>query len=89
QRDLDTMILSVEKIATVPQDSSSFHTGMSIIHEEAFQLRLHLLDATPYTYVSFTNVLFSSIWIGVILGIFAILKRKKERLKSFEMAEDV
>ncbi|HLC10107.1 MAG TPA: glycosyl transferase, partial [Nitrosopumilaceae archaeon] len=89
QNDLDTMILSVEKIATVPQDSSSFHTGMIVIHEEAFQLRLHLLDATPYTYVSFGNVLFSAIWVGVIMGIFAILKRKKERLKSFEMADDV
>jgi cellulose synthase/poly-beta-1,6-N-acetylglucosamine synthase-like glycosyltransferase len=89
QKDLDTMILSVEKIATVPQDSSSFHTGMSTMHEQAFQLRLHLLDATPYMYVSFTNVLFSAIWVGVIMGIFAILKRKKERLKSFEMADDV
>jgi len=89
QKDLDIMILSVEKIATVPQDSSSFHTGMSNVHEEALQLRLHLLDATPYMYVSFANVLFSSLWVGVIMGIFAILKRKKERLKAFEMADDV
>ena len=89
QKDLDTMISSVEKIATVPQDSSSFHTGMLDVHERAFQLRLHLLDATPYMYVSFANVLFSSLWVAVIMGIFAILKRKKQRLKSFEMADDV
>jgi len=47
------------------------------------------LDATPYMYVSFSNIVFSSLWIAVILGIFAMLKRKKERLKSYEMSDEV
>jgi hypothetical protein len=89
QKDLDTMIIRVEKISTVPQDSSSFHTGMIDIHEQAEDMRLHLLDATPYMYVSFSNIVFSSLWIAVILGIFAILKRKKDRLKSYEMSDEV
>jgi len=89
QKDLDTMIIRVEKISTVPQDSSSFHTGMIDMHEQAEDMRLHLLDATPYMYVSFSNIVFSSLWIAVILGIFAMLKRKKERLKSYEMSDEV
>lgn len=89
QKDLDNMISSVEKISTVPHDSSSFHTGMINVHERAKELRLHLLDATPYMYVSFSNIVFSSLWIAAILGIFAILKRKKDRLKTYEMSDEI
>ncbi|HSD05254.1 MAG TPA: cellulose synthase family protein [Nitrosopumilaceae archaeon] len=89
QDDIDTMILSVEKISTVPQDSSSFHTGMLDVHERAFKMRLHLMDATPYMYVSFSNIVFSCIWIAAIMGIFTMLKRKKDRLKAFEMSDEV
>jgi hypothetical protein len=89
QEDLDNMKTSVEKISTVPQDSSSYQTGMINIHERAKELRLHLLDATPYMYVSFSNIVLSSLWIAAILGIFAILKRKKARLKSYEMSDEV
>ncbi|MBI3622766.1 hypothetical protein HY212_01630, partial [Candidatus Pacearchaeota archaeon] len=49
----------------------------------------NLLDAIPYMYVSFSNVVFSSIWIAAIIGIFAIIKRKKERLKAYEIADEV
>jgi len=59
------------------------------MHERAKDLRLHLLDATPYMYVSFSNIVFSSLWIAAILGIFTILKRKKDRLKSYEMSDEV
>ena len=89
QEDLDNMIASVEIISTVPQDSSAYHTGMTNVHERAKELRLQLLDATPYMYVSFSNIVLSSLWIATILGIFAILKRKKQRLQSYEMSDEV
>ena len=89
QEDLDNMIASVEIISTVPQDSSAYHTGMTNVHERAKELRLQLLDATPYMYVSFSNIVLSSLWIATILGIFAMLKRKKQRLQSYEMSDEV
>lgn len=89
QKDIDTMISTVEKIATVPQDSSAFHTAMLDMHERAEKMRLHLMDATPFMYVSFSNVVFSCIWIAAIMGIFTILKRKKDHLKSFEISDEV
>lgn len=89
QRDLDTMISTINKIVASVQDDSSFHTGMLDVHTRANVLRLNLMDATPYMYVSFSNILFSSIWVAAIMGIFALLKRKKERLKSYERSDDV
>jgi len=89
QADLDSMILTVEKISAVPKDSSAFHTGMLDVKERAENIRENVMDATPYMYVSFSNILFTSIWIAAILGIFAILKRKKEQLKAYDASEDV
>ena len=89
QRDMDTMISSVNKIAGVSPDDSSFHTGMLDVHERAKMMRLNLMDATPYMYVSFSNIVFSSVWVAAIMGIFALLKRKKERLKSYERSDEI
>ena len=48
----------------------------------------NLLDATPYMYVSVSNILFGCIWVAVIIGIFAILKKKRDRLQAFEIADE-
>ncbi len=87
QSDLDIMIQSVEKISAVPKDSSSFHTGMLDVNDRARIIEKNLEDATPYMYVSVSNIVFSSIWIAVIIGIFAVLKRKKEKLTQDDMLD--
>src|SRR5256712_8761111 len=88
QNDLDNMLLTVDKISNVPPDSAAFHTGMEVIHLEASIMYQNLLDATPYMYASVSNILFGCIWIAVIIGIFAILKKKRDRLQSFEIADE-
>jgi hypothetical protein len=75
---------TLDKISTTSEDSAAFHTGMLNIHAQATTLVFNLLDATPYMYVSVSNMLFGSIWVGVIIGIFAFLKRKKDKLKDLE-----
>ena len=89
QKDLDTMISVVDKISTSSQSVSDYSTGMIDVHFQAQAIDSNLLDAIPYMYVSFSNVIFSSIWIAAIIGIFAVIKRKKERLKAYEMADEV
>jgi Glycosyl transferase family group 2 len=80
QKDLDTMSSTVDKISTTTPDTSAFHTGMLNVHYQSSTLVFNLLDATPYMYVSISNMLFGSIWVAVIIGIFALLKKKKESL---------
>ena len=89
QSDLNVMIASVEKISTIPEDSSAFHTGMLDVKERAEILKENLEDATPYMYVSVSNVIFTSIWIAGILAIFALLKKRKDKLKAYDVSEDV
>ena len=78
QTDLNIMIISAEKITAVPTDSAAFHTGITDIRDRADVLQENLADAIPYMYVSFSNIIFSSIWIAALLVIFAVLNRKKQ-----------
>ncbi|MDR3782890.1 MAG: glycosyltransferase family 2 protein [Candidatus Nitrosotalea sp.] len=87
QKDLNTMLSTLDKISTTSPDTAAFHTGMLNIHAQATTIVFNLLDATPYMYVSISNMLFGSIWVAVIIGIFALLKKKKEKLESFEMTD--
>ena len=82
QKDVQTMSDSLEKISAVPKDSSAYHTGMMDMDNRAMLVKENVMDATPFMYVSVSNIVFSSIWIAAILGIFAALKRKKEQLKA-------
>ncbi|RNJ75039.1 MAG: glycosyl transferase, partial [Nitrosopumilus sp. D6] len=80
KNDIDHMIAAIEKIATIPRDNSAYNTGMLVAGERALGLRLNIVDATPYMYVSIANIIFSTMWIAAILGIFAALKHKKDQL---------
>ncbi len=89
ESDVDSMITSIEKISTVPKDSSAYHTGMLDINDRATLLKENIMDATPYMYVSVSNIVFSTMWIAVIIGIFAVLKRKKDQLATIDEASGV
>lgn len=81
---INNMEQSIARISAVPKDSSAYHTGMIDVHDRALLIKTNLMDATPYMYVSISNVLFSTIWIAAIIGIFAALKRKKEQFKEID-----
>ena len=89
ENDVDSMITSIEKISTVPKDSSAYHTGMLDMNDRATLLKENIMDATPYMYVSISNIVFSTMWIAVIIGIFAVLKRKKDQLATIDEASGV
>ena len=89
ENDVDSMITSIDKISTVPKDSSAYHTGMLDMNDRATLLKENIMDATPYMYVSISNIVFSTMWIAVIIGIFAVLKRKKDQLAVIDEASGV
>ncbi len=82
QKDLDVMIETAELLAALPKDSSVFNTGMIDISFRAKELQENVMDATPYMYVNFNNIVLAAVWMAAILGIFTLLKRKKEQLQT-------
>jgi nucleoside recognition membrane protein YjiH len=59
------------------------------INAQATILKENLMDATPYMYVSVSNIVFSTLWIAVIIGIFAALKRKKDQIAMVDETSGV
>ncbi len=82
QNNIDTMFAGLDEISSLSKDNSAYHTGMLDINDRALLLKINIMDATPYMYVSPANMMFSVIWIAAIIGIFAMLKRKKEQLQK-------
>ena len=62
---------------------------MTDIRERSSVLQENLADAIPYMYVSFSNIIFTSIWIAAILAIFAVLNKKKQKMQEYDVSKDV
>ena len=88
QSSLDQMALTAERIADVDHSSAAYHTGMANIQMSASEMRQNIVDATPYMYVSVTNIILACVWMGAILGVFALLKRKKSQLEEADAGQD-
>jgi len=84
QNNIDTMFAGLDEISSIPKDNSAYHTGMLDINDRALLLKINIMDATPYMYVSPANMMMSAIWVAAIIGIFAVLKRKKEQLNKVD-----
>ena len=82
QKDIETMVVSVARISNVGEESSDFHTGMLDISSRAILIRENILDATPYMYISIANMIFGTIWLVGIIGIFVALKKKREQFQQ-------
>jgi hypothetical protein len=52
-------------------------------------LELNIVDATPYMYISPANMVMSVVWVAAIIGIFAVLKRKRTQLKKSDLSPNI
>ena len=84
QNNINSMMTSVNEISSISKDNSAYHTGMLDINDRAELIKTNVMDATPYMYVSPENMMMSVIWVAAIIGIFSILKRKREQLQKVD-----
>ena len=89
QNNIDTMITSVNEISSISKDNSAYHTGMLDITDRSTSLKINIMDATQYMYISPANMMMSVIWVTAIIGIFTILKRKRTQLKKVDSSNDI
>jgi TRAP-type C4-dicarboxylate transport system permease small subunit len=82
QRNLDDMLARAISIASLEPYSTEYNTGLYDIHASLRTMQENLVDATPYLYVSFTNIMLSAVWIAVILALFAILRRGRAKFQE-------
>jgi hypothetical protein len=64
--------------------SAEYNSGMLDIHASLEILQQDMIDAMPYLYVSFTNIMLSIVWIAIILVLFALIRRGRARFREQE-----
>lgn len=82
--DLIIMMSHAELAASMPKDSASYNTAIIVISSRAQTIHKNLADAIPYMYVSISNILFATIWIVAILGVFIALKKRRDKFMKLE-----
>jgi hypothetical protein len=82
QADLDRILSRANSISSVEPHSSAYSSGMIDMHASLKAIQEDLVEAMPYLYVSFTNIMLSFVWIAVILGLFAIMRRGRAKFRQ-------
>jgi hypothetical protein len=81
QNDLDAMLLRTVSISSVEPNSAAYNTGLEDLHGSIKIIESNLEEATPYVYVSLTNMILGGLWVGVIMLIFAAMRRGRAKLE--------
>jgi hypothetical protein len=82
QRNLDDILARANSISSLEPYSTEYNTGLYDIHASLETMQEDLVDATPYLYVSFTNIMLSAVWIALILALFAIMRRGRAKFRQ-------
>jgi cellulose synthase/poly-beta-1,6-N-acetylglucosamine synthase-like glycosyltransferase len=84
QDDLEAMLLRTNSILSVEPNSAAYNTGLEDLHSSIKIIESNLEEAIPYIYVSFTNIILGGVWVGVIMLIFAAMRRGRSKLTEYE-----
>jgi flagellar biosynthesis protein FliQ len=52
------------------------------MHRSADGIETNLVEAIPYMYISFGNVVISAIWVAVIIAVFAAMRKVNSKTKA-------
>lgn len=84
--DLVNMEATLLVAESMPRDSTAYYVAMMDISSRAATLQKNLVEAIPYMYVNLSNMIFATIWMAAILAIFAVLKKRRDKLTAFEQS---
>ncbi len=79
QAELDRILSRANSISSLEIYSTEYNTGMTDMHLSLRAIQEDLVESMPYLYVSFTNMIMGSVWIGVILLLFLIMRRGRAK----------
>lgn len=84
QGNLKDIVARANSIASMEPHSTEYNSGMLDIHVSLEIIQQDMIDAMPYLYVSFTNIMLSVVWLAIILVLFALIRRGRARFREQE-----
>lgn len=82
QSALDDMLARAEALESMGPHSDSYNIAMMDMHRSADGIETNLIEAIPYMYISFGNVVLSAIWVAVIIAVFATMRKVNSITKA-------
>ncbi|AIF83423.1 glycosyl transferase [Candidatus Nitrososphaera evergladensis SR1] len=86
---LDSMVERSEIISSLSTHDEGYNAALIDMHSTALEMQASLHEAIPYIYVSPQNIALGAAWIGIILSVFAAMKRARTRHQRAETASAV
>jgi hypothetical protein len=81
QANLDGIILRAELTSGMVPHSEQYNMAMRDMHQSASVIKLSLLEAIPYMYISLTNLVAAGLWVAAVIAIFAAMRRARTRVQ--------
>ncbi|MCI0559187.1 MAG: hypothetical protein MN733_11875, partial [Nitrososphaera sp.] len=82
QSTLDSMLVRAEAVESMGPHSAPYNVAMIDLHNTANGIETSLLEALPYLYLSFGNLVFSAVWVAAIISVFAAMRKVNSRTKT-------
>jgi cellulose synthase/poly-beta-1,6-N-acetylglucosamine synthase-like glycosyltransferase len=82
QSALDNMLLRAEAVESMTPHSEAYNMAMADLHESASAIEVNLMEALPYMYVSFENLVLAGVWVTAIIAVFAAMRKVNARTKA-------
>jgi hypothetical protein len=85
QANLDGLITRAETVSAMPPHGQEYNIAMRDLHQSSEVIKLSLLEAVPYMYISLNNIIMAGVWVAAVVGIFAAMRRARPKVQVKEV----
>jgi cellulose synthase/poly-beta-1,6-N-acetylglucosamine synthase-like glycosyltransferase len=84
--DIDSMQERALTISGLEPQSAEYNTALEDLHSSIRIIEMNLIEAQPYVYGSLNNIIFTGIWIGLILLTYNLISRMRRKFRETELS---
>ena len=84
--DINAMQERALTISDLEPQSAEYNTALEDLHSSIRIIEMNLIEAQPYVYGSLNNIIFTGIWIGLILLAYNLIRRMRRRFRETELS---
>jgi cellulose synthase/poly-beta-1,6-N-acetylglucosamine synthase-like glycosyltransferase len=84
--DINAMQERALTISDLEPQSAEYNTALEDLHSSIRIIEMNLIEAQPYVYGSLNNIIFTGIWIGLILLTYNLISRMRRKFRETELS---
>jgi cellulose synthase/poly-beta-1,6-N-acetylglucosamine synthase-like glycosyltransferase len=84
--DINAMQERALTISGLEPQSAEYNTALEDLHSSIRIIEMNLIEAQPYVYGSLNNIIFTGIWIGLILLTYSLISRMRRKFRERELS---